>query len=1223
MTLLKDLIDIPTTTGADDFVVKLTDARTRAAQTLAEYVPTEAVVAKMNEALGRIDEACRMGKSLATYLHGSFGSGKSHFMAVMSLLLEGAPEALAKTDLAPVIAKNPWLGKRKVLVLGFHMLAARSIEDRVLGGYLAQVREKRPDTPAVPLFRSEKVFEMARAHREQLGDEKFFAQFRDAGSGWGEFGGDWDAARFDRALAADENDPERRSLLAALLETPSMRPLAELFSQGGEEFVPFDEGLKRITSHARALKYECIVLCLDELILWLAQHATEQEFLNREIEKLVQLVEANAGDRELPIVSFVARQRNLSELISTVLPNIAGSSIYAKLQHHEARFGSPIELPDSDLATIAEKRLLTPRDAGAKSKIDQAFTSVMAMRGDTMQTLSVGASQAQFRKVYPFTPAVVDVLVAASGLMQRDRTALKVMRELLVKHRDTLVLESVVPMGDLFDELAIGTLAIDEHFKIRFGRAKRLWNERIAPVLERKFGVHPDVARAQAAENPKARACLGIARVVKTLLLANVVEARNVLADLDLRRVVQLNHGSIRAPLPDGEAAITLTNLRELATEIPEIKINDQQAPGNPKVAVVPTDHDLTAIVKSAAEFESQAAKVRTLRRMVLQSIGIDESAVTGQLQPIHECSLDWRRTARSYEVLFQNFTSLSGSDLAGDGVHWRVVVGTPLPDPGAESRPLPKVAATRTVVWTPRTFGESLQRDLGKLVRIEELLKSAENFDRHAHGVPGPDRESVKGLLREQKSSLQSRLGEALRSAYGLTSCIDGVCDDVAADGFLRSLDPAFAPQIPVATDLGTAIKAVVDQALRAQFPAHPDFDSGGVIGKAALEKILECCRRGVSDPGRRIEPDATERTLMWQIARPLGLVQMTATDGAAVLTQPLFDQLDQVRRQKPEAEIRVDELRLALDRPQARGLTRTMQDLVILLYADLMKLRCTRFGQPRDGATIGQLEPDVVLRQMPLPAELQWKQAVEVMNTVFGSGIGKVLTVHNFGRLNGQVVAKRGECATAVRELREQLAANQFAAPEGNRRKTAELAHELMKAMEGDDELARVGRIAAFADHRLPAIATSIATAGRVTILLRSTSFAVCSMIKGLTDDRMTEAQLILAKVAGCLQVDEVDASLEKPLKGAIEDANNLMLQKSDAASEPAPVHVPVAAHIPTQNPTQVQTSVSSAAAVGHRRVERANAGEVRASVEELLKLLEGNPKRRGTLHWEVFEE
>lgn len=54
---------------------------------------------------------------------------------------------------------------------------------------------------------------------------------------------------------------------------------------------------------------------LDELILWLASHAADPAWVNREGQKVAKLVEAAKMDRALPIVSFIARQRDLRELV--------------------------------------------------------------------------------------------------------------------------------------------------------------------------------------------------------------------------------------------------------------------------------------------------------------------------------------------------------------------------------------------------------------------------------------------------------------------------------------------------------------------------------------------------------------------------------------------------------------------------------------------------------------------------------------------------------------------------------------------------------------------------------------------------------------------------------------------------------------------------------------------------------------------------------------------
>ena len=43
-----------------------------------------------------------------------------------------------------------------------------------------------------------------------------------------------------------------------------------------------------------------------------------------------------------------------------------------------------------------------------------------------------------FKQVYPFSPALIQALVAVSSTLQRERTALKIMLQLLVNRRETL-----------------------------------------------------------------------------------------------------------------------------------------------------------------------------------------------------------------------------------------------------------------------------------------------------------------------------------------------------------------------------------------------------------------------------------------------------------------------------------------------------------------------------------------------------------------------------------------------------------------------------------------------------------------------------------------------------------------------------------------------------------------------------------------------------------------
>jgi hypothetical protein len=122
--------------------------------------------------------------------HGSFGSGKSHFMAVLREVLRHNPAAREIRGLAePVVAADPWLPGKKFLTLTLHMLDARSVEQAVLEGYLRQITAAHPEAPVPAVHRSDALLDDAAGLRRTLGDDRFFAALREAGTGPGSAGG--------------------------------------------------------------------------------------------------------------------------------------------------------------------------------------------------------------------------------------------------------------------------------------------------------------------------------------------------------------------------------------------------------------------------------------------------------------------------------------------------------------------------------------------------------------------------------------------------------------------------------------------------------------------------------------------------------------------------------------------------------------------------------------------------------------------------------------------------------------------------------------------------------------------------------------------------------------------------------------------------------------------------------------------------------------------------
>src|SRR5260370_1519675 len=115
-TLLRDLIEIPDRVVAGDFGLALSKGIGEES-TMDQYVVTEQLAGEFDRALGIIQTAVETSSSRASYLDGSFGSGKSHFMAILYAILRRDPDARGQNGLADVCATpHSWLSGRTFLL---------------------------------------------------------------------------------------------------------------------------------------------------------------------------------------------------------------------------------------------------------------------------------------------------------------------------------------------------------------------------------------------------------------------------------------------------------------------------------------------------------------------------------------------------------------------------------------------------------------------------------------------------------------------------------------------------------------------------------------------------------------------------------------------------------------------------------------------------------------------------------------------------------------------------------------------------------------------------------------------------------------------------------------------------------------------------------------------------------------------------------------------------
>ena len=105
--------------------------------------------------------------------------------------------------------------------------------------------------------------------------------------------------------------------------------------------------------------------------------------------------------------------------------------------------------------------------------------------------------------------------------MQRERTALKVMQQMLVDRRDTLTVDDVIPVGDSFDYIVQGPGRPRPAGAPRCsGPRPTLYREKLQPILLRSRTTSP---RATPPGIPAAsRPFRADDRLAKTLLLSAV-----------------------------------------------------------------------------------------------------------------------------------------------------------------------------------------------------------------------------------------------------------------------------------------------------------------------------------------------------------------------------------------------------------------------------------------------------------------------------------------------------------------------------------------------------------------------------------------------------------------------------------------------------------------------------------------------------------------------------
>ncbi|MFB9299576.1 DUF6079 family protein, partial [Kibdelosporangium philippinense] len=1043
-TLFRDIFRIPERAGTEDYVLRLTESTDaeHIPQTLADYVVTPSLADNFDAALSLVVDALRNNKSRGAFLSGSFGSGKSHFMAVLHALLGHEPAARAIDELQPVIARHDnALSDRKLTRLSYHLLGANTLEEAIFRGYVDHIREHYPNAPLPAVHTSDQLLVDAENRRAQVGDEEFFRGLNGDDGGaldaWsGLLGaGTWNAETYAAARAASPDSPERQQLVTALTEkyfTSYTRFAA---------YVDIDTGLLAISRHAKELGYDGVVLFLDELVLWLAFGVRDAEFFRRETQKITKLVESAATARPIPIISFISRQMDLRKWFADAGASGAEQEALDRaFRHQEGRFAT-IELGDDNLAEVAHKRLLEPVDDRAKLALADAFNGLdrrpqvwdVLLDGVNTSDDHRGASEAEFRKTYPFSPALVSTLRALASVMQRERTALKVMLQMLVDRRDSLTVDDAIPVGDCFDYVVNGKQALDTHAANLFRAATVLYQDKIKPVLLREHRVTEE----QLASNPASvpQGFRGHERLAKTLLLSAVAPNVPALKELTASRLASLNHGSIKSPLPGNEARMVMAAINTWKRDVPEIQTSADAI--DPVIRVQLSNVDYESVVDRIRGEDNPGRRRQLIKELVHEALGVGMGAT--DLSGAVTRTVIWKGSRREIDVVFGNVrdtTFLSDNHFKHRPGTWRFVIDYPFDEENhsvAEDiqrveRMLASGQHYHTVVWLPHFFTAEVQRELIRLVKLHWLFSGpGERWQNNADHLSETDRAQARGILESQYAGLKERITRVMQQAYGAAAPEPGGLDTSSPHDVLMTLSRDFSLAEPVGANLGQAFDNLIDQVFRSSYPAHPDFEPGDTeVTVRQLTVVRDYVEQATTHPDGRVPVSPEHRQTLRRICTPLRVGRPTEThflfgDDTFAYWAREFDRAVVREAGDPHAPVMVAVLRRAVK--EDWGLRPEVCDLVISAWALHSKRAWYESGSAVPTPAIGKLKDHFELRPEPLPTPDAWNKALDRAGHLLGVAANNYLTGANVAAFAEKVREQAKVAASSVTPLVNEL--------------------------------------------------------------------------------------------------------------------------------------------------------------------------------------------------------
>jgi hypothetical protein len=645
--------------------------------------------------------------------------------------------------------------------------------------------------------------------------------------------------------------------------------------------------------------------------------------------------------------------------------------------------------------------------------------------------------------------------------------------------------------------------------------------------------------------------------LVKTLLLAQLAPRVRELRELTATRVSALNHGSIKALLPNQEVKQVIGRLRELAGQTGVIHLGEQS---DPSVRAVLDDVSVLPLIETAKGTVTPGVEQRVLKGVLFQAMRLDASSDANVIEhQLREGGTGhWRGSQRRGQVRFGNVRRMPDESLQpANGVDYLLVIDYPFDDVGfgphddeaKVDRLRNSGEAAWTLVWLPSFLSTGARSTLRELAAVGEVLARPEAY---LNTLGADERERARATLQTMLSQKRTLLTEALEQAYGLRHDRPELIDpDLSIETHLQLLQPDTPLRAAPPANLADAADTYAAALLETRYPRHPVLKD--VPTPKRREQAVELFGRLIDEPQHRLVLDRDQLKLASNLLQPMGLVRL-AEDALLLDEAPVLRVLEAARERAGDEQPSVAKLGRWLDPEDRMGLSAELRTLYVRCYA-----RWSARTLVLDGMPLTQPPPvlgaEVELRRPDLPEVQPWNVALERAGQLMGiSFAGRALHADNLARLdqalNAYWTPGRVQASIELPGLLQRCLTNWEIGEQG-RLRTAQVAKQLAEALAAARGKARVLALAQaqLGDVSPQALSAHLAAAESLLPKLKqSLELGVLETLRRQAPELGEAAQSILSQWCAVLRVEEVTQALAPKLDQLARQAQHLHRQDPD---------------------------------------------------------------------------